>query len=172
MELPDTPVAERVRRRGPLDDSPAIRQARADVAAEEEDLVRRLKRVREDRAHLDQIAEEEKRKKQRRAMPGGVRAPKGPTDDYGESSDDEEEEAPPAPPPSRRKRDALSSRSDGAEVRARCASRDEDMPQLPPVPTSATCPWRVHRDPTVSDALRRLGSEVDRSMIDRKSCFL
>ena len=133
MEPPATPVEERVARRGALDDSPALRRARADAAAEEEDLVRRLKRVREDRAHLDQIAEEEKRKKQRRAMPGGVRAPKGATDDYEESSDDEEEEDPPPPPPSRRKRGAPSPSGDGAEApparrrrRIQPASDEED----------------------------------------------
>ena len=117
MEKPETPVAERVKRLGPLDASPALRQALDALAAEDEDLERRLRRVREDRAHVDQIAEEQQRKKQRRAMPGGARAPKGPEDDYGESSGDEEEEDPPPPPssPTERATEALSPSGDGAE---------------------------------------------------------
>ena len=180
MEKPETPVAERVARRGALDDSPALRRACADVAAEEEDLVRRLKRVREDRAHLDQIAEEEKRKKQRRAMPGGVRAPKGATDDYEESSDDEEEEdPPPPPPPSRRKRDAPSPSGDGAEAtvkRRRCiieesSDEDEEVAEapLPSVPDLSEWP---RSSSAVCAALLALGAQIEASKVGRKVIFL
>ena len=78
MEQPETPVAERVDRRGPLDDSPALRRACADAAEEEKDLARRMKRVREERAELDKRAEEQKRKKQRRACRAAYVPRRGP----------------------------------------------------------------------------------------------
>ena len=178
MEQPETPVAERVARRGPLDDSPALRRACADVAEEEEDLVRRLKRVREDRAHLDQIAEEEKRKKQRRAMPGGVRAPKGPTDDYEESSDDEEEEDPP-PPPSRRKRDAPSPSGDGAEAPVKHRRRiieessdeDEEVAEAPRSSEPVLPSW-PSAPRTAAAALAALARGIKDSRVGRTVMFL
>mmetsp|Transcript_17982 Transcript_17982/g.51249 ORF Transcript_17982/g.51249 Transcript_17982/m.51249 type:complete len:656 (+) Transcript_17982:77-2044(+) len=178
MEKPETPVAERVRRRGPLNDSPAIRRACADVEEEEKDLARRLKRVREDRAHLDQIAEEQQRKKQRRAMPGGVRAPKGPTDEYGDSSDDEEEEDPP-PPPSRRKRGAPSPSGDGAEAPVKRRRRiieessdeDEEVAEAPR-PSEPALPEWPRSSSTVCAALRGLGAQIEASKVGRKVIFL
>jgi len=181
MEKPETPVAERVARRGPLDDSPAIRRACADVEEEEKDLARRLKRVREDRAHLDQIAEEEKRKKQRRAMPGGVRAPKGPTDDYEESSDDEEEEDPPPPPssPTERATEAPSPSGDGAEVPRRRRRRvpelseeeDEEVAEAPR-PSEPALPEWPRSSSTVCAVLRGLGAQIDASAVGRLVVFL
>ena len=180
MDKPETPVAERVAQRGALDDSPALRRACADVAEEEEDLVRRLKRVREERAHLDQIAEEEKRKKQRRAMPGGVRAPKGATDDYEESSDDEEEEDPPPPPssPTERATEAPSPSGDGAEVPRRrrriieeSSDEDEEVAEAPPPSVPDLSEW-PRSSSAVCAALCALGAQIEASKVGRKVIFL
>ena len=49
MEPPATPVEERLARRGPLNDSPALRRARADVSADRRAMERELKRLQEEK---------------------------------------------------------------------------------------------------------------------------
>ena len=181
MEKPETPVAERVKRLGPLDASPALRQALDALAAEDEDLERRLRRVREDRAHVDQIAEEQQRKKQRRAMPGGARAPKGATDDYEESSDDEEEEDPPPPPssPTERATEAPSPSGDGAEVPRRRSRRvpelseeeDEEDAEAPRSSEPVLPAW-PSAPRTAAAALAALARGIKHSQVGRTVMFL
>ena len=74
MEQPATPVAERVDRRGALDDSPALRRASESVAAEMREAEERLKRLRDESEELEADGGAEEKEKARR---GRLARPEG-----------------------------------------------------------------------------------------------
>jgi hypothetical protein len=179
MEPPATPVEERLARRGPLDDSPALRRARELVSADRRAALRELKRLQEENEELKRLEEEQKRMKRQRGLPGGVRDQEGSFEHY-ESSDNEEEEAPPPPPPPRKKRDAPSPSGDGAELpparRRRHVERlsdeeDEEVAEAPRSLEPALPEW-PRSSSTVCAVLRGLGAQIEASKVGRVVIFL